>query len=76
MKKIILSTVKKQGIQHVVQFLADTNFQPKKLSSNIFLWRYHCFIKEWIPTGKGGLQLQIDGFFLRGGGELLNGKNL
>ena len=25
-------------------------------------------MKEWIPKGKGGLQLQIDGFFLGGGG--------
>ena len=25
-----LSAVKKQGIQHVVQFLAGINFQPKK----------------------------------------------
>ena len=30
-----MSAVKKQGIQHVVQFLAGTNFQPKKLSSDI-----------------------------------------
>ena len=31
-----LSTVKTQGIQHVVQFLADTNFQPKIFPPTFF----------------------------------------
>ena len=58
-----LSAVKKQGIQHVVQFLADTNFQPKQLSSDILLWWNHFFIKELIPKWKGRLQIQIDVFY-------------
>lgn len=36
-----ISAVEKRGTQYVVQFLAGTSFQPKKLASDIFLWPYH-----------------------------------
>jgi len=56
--------VKKQGIQHVVQFLADSNFQPKNFPPTFFFGDIIFYTKKkCILKGKGRLQLQIDVFW-------------